>query len=151
MSPSKKVINKQAKMEKNEIFIFDKLLSLLCLLLFVYDSMDLLKSTYTTIYTSSKFTSLPASNKSEDISPTKIIRDEREVLVLPYSHLSPEKAKELGYKSKIDEADAIYKIGLNRPFDKFIESNVSDLKYNLKNKFLIRMDGPLLRLRIGIF
>ena len=126
-----------------EILIFDKMVALFCLLLFMYDSTELLKSTYTTIYTSSRFTS--------SVKPIQRSQDEEKVKVLPYSHLSPEKAKELGYVARIDHADAIYKIGLNRPFDRFIESNISDSKSSLKHKFLIRIDGPLLRLRIGIF
>ena len=71
--------------------------------------------------------------------------------MIPKSWFTKDEAETLGYVESINYENAISKIEWNQPFIVFSIGNVKKSKYDLQNYLSIRLDTPLMRLRLMVY
>ena len=71
--------------------------------------------------------------------------------MVPLTWLSPEEAEYLGYKKSINHQNAIDRIRFNEPLINFTISNTRKDRPAYFNSLMIRIENPVLRLRICLY
>ena len=69
---------------------------------------------------------------------------------MPLDWISESQATSLGYKKEYNFKRAMQKIEQNQPFVDFAVANITQVKPELRNTVLLRIIGPILRLRIAL-
>ena len=87
--------------------------------------------------------------KIPDNSNSEIVKDLPKMI--PLSWLSPEEAQILGYKKSINHQNAIDRIRFSEPLISFTIANTRKDNPEYLQCTSIRMENPLLRLRIVIY
>ena len=71
--------------------------------------------------------------------------------MIPLHWLTPQEAKILGYKKQINQAICIQRIRMNEPLIEFTLSTISNSNSANRNNTLLRLESPLLRIRIAFY
>ena len=71
--------------------------------------------------------------------------------MIPYTWIKMQEAEVIGYVQEINFEHAISKIEWNQPYIAFSISNVKKSKYDFQNYLTIRLDGPLVRLKLVLY
>ena len=72
-------------------------------------------------------------------------------IMVPLAWLSPQEAQSMGYKKSINHENAIDRIRFNEPLIDFTISNTRKDRPAYLNSLVIRIENPLLRLRICVY